>query len=827
MSEDSSSDEDWCASADRLAVGADLGEKCWECGKRFQCIQRLMSHYKSHDVQATCHICKVTFRRMTSLSTHLDNAHSPHCKRCNQWFSNVWECNKHAETHSTSSAPFEGTPSHSYIIVSQDQNNDKFHNELTDSEMAPLSPSEDAPPNEGYTHVVADHTCNDSCGNDKAIQHQSTDTVSESRPLEIGEIKCGKPETGVDHIDYTLEIKDEFEDIKMENPYQTSDECENTDDSTSSGDTEMSLADGDERPSDVHGDEEEYVEEQSDDGTHTDTHSESDLCPDDPASDSGSHSSSTGSSSGSSSTLKYSNNPPSANRSMCTVCGKGPFRNVKIHLLHCTSRSKIFPCSACKGHFATEKFLHKHQMRLYSCDICGQVFSHWNSYKHHLCHKGSKSSSHTVRLYCSESMPKTCHICKAFFSTENSLLNHVITAHSSMVSTKVCIITKPSASTDKKMSPVVSATVAQLAASGSGHVLVSNHAATCQSPRAVNLIINGKPSAGQSYAGPLSAVVQSSPSSPSLSSSRPGLVPVTSRLLNGGVTKFMILQQTPPTVTQVVPQKSATNPQVTVMTQNNTHSRPPILSSQKMTTSEQSLLNTQPPASPSPVRPLPPILMAVPNTAVRSGTNSALGQGTNHPPGHRCTPASVPISATNKTPATVASQSVSPLTPPLNIVALFKNDSREVALMKRMNAGWRSKAPYPCRQCGAVSRQPSLIISHRYLHRGRRSHRCQCGRAFKHRLHLLRHCMQHAEATSYICVSCGETFTGAKLLTEHMKGNSRKSLSSGCSWKHRGRRKCSMPFSCDCGQLFLRPSAYIWHQLKNRTKAKHWKKPSK
>lgn len=181
--------------------------------------------------------------------------------------------------------------------------------------------------------------------------------------------------------------------------------------------------------------------------------------------------------------------------------------------------------------------------------------------------------------------------------------------------------------------------------------------------------------------------------------------------------------------------------------------------------------------------------------------------------------------ATETTPTTAAPVPPSPPTP--TILAMFENDSQDVALKKRMNTGWRSKAPHPCRQCGAILRQSSLIISHRYLHRGRRLHRCQCGRAFKHRLHLLRHCVQHAEAISYICVSCGETFTGAKVLAEHIKGKSRKKSRPGPKRKRKVKTKCRMPFTCDCGQLFFRPSAYIWHQLQNRTKTKQLKKPSK
>ncbi|KAK5862489.1 hypothetical protein PBY51_017880 [Eleginops maclovinus] len=173
--------------------------------------------------------------------------------------------------------------------------------------------------------------------------------------------------------------------------------------------------------------------------------------------------------------------------------------------------------------------------------------------------------------------------------------------------------------------------------------------------------------------------------------------------------------------------------------------------------------------------------------------------------------------------ATAASHHVNP--PATTILAMFKNNSQDVALKKRLNKGWRSKASYPCRQCGAILRQRSFIISHRYLHRGQRTHQCQCGRAFKHRLHLLRHCVQHAETVSYICVSCGETFTGAKLLAEHMKGKSQKSFHSGRTRKCKVKKKCRLSLTCVCGQIFFRPSAYIWHQLKNRAKAKRLKKP--
>ncbi|XP_059423160.1 uncharacterized protein LOC132157920 [Carassius carassius] len=53
---------------------------------------------------------------------------------------------------------------------------------------------------------------------------------------------------------------------------------------------------------------------------------------------------------------------------------------------------------------------------------------------------------------------------------------------------------------------------------------------------------------------------------------------------------------------------------------------------------------------------------------------------------------------------------------PLQVVAMFVNQSRDLALQKRLKQSWRSKTIFPCRHCGAVSRQPSLKVRHRYLH---------------------------------------------------------------------------------------------------------------
>ncbi|XP_062394887.1 uncharacterized protein si:dkey-79d12.4 isoform X2 [Sardina pilchardus] len=142
---------------------------------------------------------------------------------------------------------------------------------------------------------------------------------------------------------------------------------------------------------------------------------------------------------------------------------------------------------------------------------------------------------------------------------------------------------------------------------------------------------------------------------------------------------------------------------------------------------------------------------------------------------------------------------------PLRILFMFLNQSRELALARRMKTRWHYKEVFSCRQCGAISRQPSLVVLHRYRHRGApRPHRCDCGRRFQARLHLLRHQMLHAEATRFICAGCGDSFEGGQQLVRHK---------ARCHY--RISIQCRKPFVCSCGRRFDRPSALLWHKLNN------------
>lgn len=596
-----------------------------------------MLHCKSHNIEATCHICNVTFRRLTSLSTRLDNAPSPPlCKKCLQSFSNMWELNNPAKTHCMDSV--KKAPSVIY------QNSDIFSGQ-----------------------EIARRNAN-----------------SESRPQQRTEMR---PETSENSVEYIVGVDDK--DIKTES------DCDREDDSTTSesgdeieigskctkaqrGDPELDLGSGSDS-----------TEHSSDSSNNPPSKKTSAICR----------------GPRSRRTPAFCRGPEST---MCLACGRGPFKTMKLHLLHCSGVKVKYPCSLCKEVFPNEAALKEHYMPLYTCDVCGQVFPLEKLYNDHKCPKGSRSP---LVLFCSESRPQACNICKSFFVSEKSLSNHVNKVHMSVVSTKVCIITNPAALADKNASLGVHRSAAP----------------SVISPNVANQVINGKLCIGQMNVGTQSTVTKSNPAPASTSSSQ-----------------------------------QVTSP------------------AQVCVTSAGERLTSETDSSPS------------------QPASRAL----------RCPPTSATDPATAPTPT---------------ILAMFENGSHNLELMKRMNTGWRSKAPHPCRQCGAIFRQPSLIISHRYLHRGRRSHRCHCGRAFKHQLHLLRHCVQHAETVSYICVGCGETFIGAKLLEEHVRGQSGKRSRSGHKWKPRVKRKCRVPFTCDCGQLFFRPSAFIWHQLRNRTKTKRLK----
>lgn len=145
----------------------------------------------------------------------------------------------------------------------------------------------------------------------------------------------------------------------------------------------------------------------------------------------------------------------------------------------------------------------------------------------------------------------------------------------------------------------------------------------------------------------------------------------------------------------------------------------------------------------------------------------------------------------------------------LKPVTMFANQSQNMCFKMRLRKNWLSKAKFLCHQCGVMSCHPSLSIQHQYKHRGPHLYRCQCGRAFQHRLHLLRHQVQHAEASVYVCANCGRTFHGTRHLSCHRPGT----VIRPTTGRKKTRKFCTNVFHCRCGQVFRKPSALLWHML--------------
>lgn len=765
---DSSGDDDWVESGN--TVCKKLGDQCWECGERFHCTRNLIEHYKSHNTEATCYICKVTFRRMTSLWTHLNNAHLNSvlfCINCKQHFNSLWQLNKHIGTHLTPTT-------YNYFNKAAEPTWTPF------SKQGLLSKLSEA--------VAQDHTYCNSPTNGNDIDHaysftkQSDDNLTQwsGEPIDGDNLQWTQEIGDIDAVSDGSVSADEVEDMNVMCRNKTKGETTVTNSSSNGNDSDQQRSgEEDEISSCVNYKEEvEDVGEQSDENTQSlsDT-SDSDfnitnLSESD--SDTSRYSSSSSHSPDCNSRIKSSNST-----STCFQCGRGPFRNVKVHLLHCfKNRTKIaLQCPLCKERLPNQKAFMDHKVSLYACKLCSQVFHQNETFQVHCCPSGKMLFGPPTMLHScdtlasdsllaftkattsrteTENQPIQCFACKAFFKGEHAVLNHVIQTHN----TKLFYAVRN-----------------ELSSTG--------------------LAISSA-KIRQSTSSPSQSIVCNVPFFPFSSASQQAAAPVMIRVVVNepsvkSGTKLMALQPPACTLTGVVPQNN-------VATTQSLAKIPTKALPSKKTNLVPQLLNPQSriknrlfpaPTLLTPAKAPPPVFMSVP------------------------APAAATLLRTTSTG-------------PVTVVTMFENNSREMALKQRMSMNWREKSIYPCRQCGAMSRQSSLAIRHRYVHRGPRPHSCHCGRTFQHRLHLLRHCMLHAEATTYVCVNCGDTFYGAQSLVEHMGGTFRRSKRIGTNVTLRPRKVCRVPLTCPCGQVFAKHSAYLWHQLQNsRTKHRRsHKKPS-
>nr|XP_049587199.1 oocyte zinc finger protein XlCOF28 isoform X13 [Syngnathus scovelli] len=508
---------------------------------------------------------------------------------------------------------------------------------------------------------------------------------------------------------------------------------------------------------------------------------------------------------------------PANTNGICKDCGRGPFSSIKLHLRYCTGYpGRLFQCSCCMAFFPSQEALKEHRIVLYSCEVCGQVFNKWVSQHQH---QPSNKARLRVVSFCPDSMPKTCTICKSFFLNEKFFLAHVTRVHTSVVSTKLCIINKPSGLTHNKLPANVATKLIpksvikteqdnEFSVNAAAKIppnpfikteqddgFLANVAAEITPKPVIKTEQDDRFLANVAAEITPKPVIKTEQDDRFLANAAAEITPKTviKTEQDDMFLANVAAEITPKTVIKTEQDDmflANVAAEITPKTVIETEQDDGFLANVAAEITPKTVMKTEQDdgfwanvateITPKPVIKTEQVLNEHPLSDHTYCYSEELG---------------------TKRPDLACSA------PLPTIVALLKNQ-RQV-LTKRTN----TRAQRTCRQCGTVLRQPYLAVSHRYLHRGSRSHRCQCGRAFKHRLHLLRHRVQHAEAESYICVNCGNTFTGARLLAEHLRGN---------TWKTKKcQPKCNMPLACICGHFFYRASAYIWHQMKNDVKSRN------
>ncbi|KAG7469200.1 hypothetical protein MATL_G00126480 [Megalops atlanticus] len=860
---------------------------CWECGERFKSLELLMGHFRKHEAHVCCNLCHVTFRRVVSLSMHLNNVHNNvrlFCTTCHLSFESKWDLNEHLGKHADlSDPPVSGTnpprtPEKEVEncptpVVQQDG---RLEEQVlpADSPMRYLRPlkKKSSPQSEScLTGVVAkDHAYNNrtaATGNGKvsttyALRVRHTKTLTkvfprDSLPESAHQKKIRffvfrsvdqRPETEAKRGERDGEEKEEEEgeDGEREGEGRIEEEEEEAEaeageeanedtepdmsswiaplpDSMASPDSsawikqESMDPDGEAAPWEGEPiEEEEEVDPQEEEEEQSDSTpaEDSDYDPDG-VSDASSESFSSGNSSGSSYSPRKRRKKRTRSRGVmgarkqsragasqespavgevtkCPHYSKEQ-RNLLQHLQIC-ERQKAAVAAFAAAHFPSKTATEDHKAvtqapvkpsRMYACDACREVFPEQVTYRRHHCPKKAASKAASVA---SSSAPTP--------------IPGTLTVAANVQAPAAPPPAAPSAVALPAASSLLASSTPSQGPNG-GAMKVTQVAVPCAA-QSTTVVSPLSVSSGPGFSLP--GIVLTSSSAPSQPGPRPIMATVVfnGSSASGRVARVVLQSQglTFPTQTLSQTQPVRLSVPAQAKTLNPSQGAPSVQLTnllmggiiQPQTLIRSPLLTAQPPG-PGPV----PVAVPTPTPAAASD------------PAYPNSPALIPVTAPG--PA----QTSSPAPEPLKILGLFVNRSQELALQQRLNKSWRSKSVFLCRQCGAVSRQPSLGVRHRYLHRGSRRHRCHCGRAFQRRLHLLRHHIQHAEATRFVCAPCGETFTGARCLARHKQGQEGKRRRRK---KARPRKGCQAPFSCDCGQLFQRPTAFLWHKLKNPKRLK-------
>ncbi|XP_077068324.1 uncharacterized protein LOC143721614 [Siphateles boraxobius] len=767
FSDESSDEEDYKAP---LAVTSEESSMCCVCGDRIPFLGNMIEHFKTHTVEVHCHLCRAKFGRVISLALHLKNAHPKHsllCEICGSVFSCTWHLNGHMGKHRKAAMELKAV----FKMEEKEEISIKESISCTDLKRTILS---------DHSYCVSEQAAtNDTCSEIQKRSDNDTNSTNQASHIktETERLSLIKDEP-IDTFSFSSFPLNQSEPEHLS--FRVKEENDNEDGLGETLVYEVAA-------------EEEICLAEDQEGTDTDDEANPDSLPPGDTAYNPDEDLSSDSDDINSNCISYRhhrktkrgkqqvpNRKRSANINLESVniaekfgfqsdspfCCYGKFANSEKHMDDCRNKL-MFACCLCSVACETEELLMKHMIAKhpaagYICAFCHNVFPRQDNFKNHICRKRppgemnlpATSVSHLPIVPLSNNSGQGSPSAPTLYANQNTIKVIKITQTANKVSTA-------------PDSPPVVATLGSTKVLTLQHLLQTTPLGTAKVTNLVPQVVAMPQTLVRPNFLPSSCVAR-----PKVPVHTPSVVrPLLSNPAR--MTLRIPTLSNPPLPTSVIVSFS---PTVNV-------SAPTCVSSNKPVLRQTSVAN---------IRPLS--LNVLPMTLVTFPTLVSALTGNNHP--------QVP-------PAQVQA--------PLQIVAMFMNQSRDLALQKRREESWRSKTIFPCRHCGAVSRQPSLRVRHRYLHRGSRLYRCQCGRSFQKQLHLLRHQVQHAESVRFVCARCGNTFEGAHKLTWHKR-------------KHKkgkeAKKKCKTAFDCSCGQVFARPSALLWHMLKNSKLSKRTRKIS-
>ncbi|KAG1947617.1 hypothetical protein F2P79_012541 [Pimephales promelas] len=343
-------------------------------------------------------------------------------------------------------------------------------------------------------------------------------------------------------------------------------------------------------------------------------------------------------------------------------CCYGKFANLEKHMDDCRNKL-MFTCCLCSMACETEELLMKHMIAKhpaagYICAFCHNVFPRLDNFKNHICRKRptgktnlpATSVSHLPTVPLSNSSGQGRPSAPTLYACQNTIKVIQITPTANSVST--------TPDPPPAVVPLGSTEVLTLQ-----HLLQTTPLGTAKVTNLVPQVVALQQTLVRPNFLPRSCVAR-----PKVPVHTP---PVVRPLLSNPARMTLRIPtlSNPPLPNSVVVSFSPT-----VNTAHCTVSAHTFLSSNKPVLRPTSVAN---------IRPLP--VNVLPMTSVTFPTLVSALTGNHHP--------QIP-------PAQVQA--------PLKVVAMFMNPSRDLALQKRHEKSWRYKTIFPCRHCGAVSRQPSL-----------------------------------------------------------------------------------------------------------------------